>query len=250
MTLVKAKQPKNPQKNMLKNGLAAGPSIPGFYLDRLDPETGSSDPENLLCFGVGTLAGTLAPGACRVSIDTKSAFNKGIGSANVGGFWGPELKFAGFDNLIVSGKAEKPVYLWIHNGEIEIKDAALIWGKTTWETEKLIRDELGDERVRVAVIGPAGENKVRSACIICDSGCAAGGSGCGAIMGAKNLKAIAVRGNMGIDIASPDEFMSLVDKAIKKINKWDLIKDIRAKGYYGAMGGRLDSPTWNWGYRP
>ena len=221
-----------------------------ILLDRLNPETRWSDPENLLCFGVGALAGTLAPGACRVSVDTKSAFNKGIGSANVGGFWGPELKFAGFDNLIVSGKAEKPVYLWIHNGEIEIRDAAFIWGKTTWEAEERIRDELSDERIRVAAIGPAGENKVRSSCIICDRGCAAGGSGCGAVMGSKNLKAIAVRGNRGIEIASPEEFMSLVDKAIKKINKWELINDIRAKGYYGAMGGRLDSPTWDWGYRP
>ena len=113
-------------------------------------------------------AGTLAPGACRVSVDTKNAFNNGIGSANVGGFWGPELKFAGFDNLIVSGKAGKPVYLWIHDGKIEIRDAAFIWGKTTWETEERIRDELGDERIRVAAIGVAGENMVRSSCIICD----------------------------------------------------------------------------------
>ena len=221
-----------------------------ILLDRMRPETNWSDPENLLCFGVGALAGTLAPGACRVSVDTKSAFNDGIGSANVGGFWGPELKFAGFDNLIISGKAERPVYLWINDGKIEIRDAGFIWGKTTWETERLVRDELGDERIRVAVIGPAGENLVRPSCIICDRGCAAGGSGCGAVMGSKNLKAIAVRGSIGIDIAEPDKFISLVNKAIRKINEWDLIKDIRAKGYYGAMGGRLDSPTWEWGYRP
>jgi aldehyde:ferredoxin oxidoreductase len=248
--LSKSKVTKEPTEKYAQKWIGGRGINTWILLDRLDPETRWSDPENLLCFGVGALAGTLAPGACRVSVDTKSAFNKGIGSANVGGFWGPELKFAGFDNLIISGKAENPVYLWIHDGKIEIRDAAFIWGKTTWETEELIRDELGDERIRVAVIGPAGENKVRSSCIICDSGCAAGGSGCGAIMGAKNLKAIAVRGSMGIDIAAPDEFMSIVDKAIKKINKWDLIKDIRAKGYYGAMGGRLDSPTWDWGYRP
>jgi aldehyde:ferredoxin oxidoreductase len=233
--LSKSKVSKEPTEKYAQKWIGGRGINTWILFDRLDPETKWSDPENLLCFGVGTLAGTLAPGACRVSVDTKNAFNNGVGSANVGGFWGPELKFAGYDNLIVSGKAEKPVYLWIHDGVIEIRDAAFIWGKTTWETEERIRDELGDERIRVAAIGPAGENKVRSSCIICDRGCAAGGSGCGAVMGSKNLKAIAVRGNMGIDIASPEEFMSLVAKAIKKINKWDLI---------------IDSPTWDWGYRP
>lgn len=221
-----------------------------ILLNSLNSKTRWSDPENLLCFGVGTLVGTLAPGACRVSVDTKNVFNNGIGSANVGGFWGSELKFAGYDNLVISGQAKTSSYIWIHDDKIEIKDASFIWGKTTWETEKLIREKLGDERIRVASIGPAGENKVRSACIICDSGCAAGGSGCGAVMGSKNLKAIAVRGHKEISIAHPDEFMSLVHAAIKKINNWSLIHDIRKKGYYGAMGGRADSPTWDWGYRP
>jgi aldehyde:ferredoxin oxidoreductase len=221
-----------------------------ILLNELDPKIRWFDPENLLCFGVGALAGTLAPGACRVSVDSKNAFNNGIGSANVGGFWGPELKFAGFDNLIISGKAKKPVYIWVHDGEIDIRDASSIWGKTTWETEKRIRKNLGDERIRVAAIGPAGENRVRSACIICDRGCAAGGSGCGAVMGSKNLKAVAVRGHAAIDVARPDQFMAAVDEALRKINHWHLIKDIRAKGYYGAMGGRLDSPSWEWGYRP
>lgn len=221
-----------------------------ILLNELSPSVKWSDPANLLCFGVGALAGTLSPGACRVSVDTKNAFNNGVGSANVGGFWGPELKFAGFDHLIISGKAETPVYIWIHDGKIEIKDAAFIWGKTIWETEKRIRKKLGDERIRVAAIGPAGENRVRSACIICDRGCAAGGSGCGAVMGSKNLKAVAVRGHGAIGVAQPDRFMAAVDEAIRKINHWHLINDIRAKGYYGAMGGRLNSPSWEWGYRP
>ena len=91
--------------------------------------------------------------------------SNGIGSANVGGFWGAELKFAGYDNLVISGQAKTSSYIWIHDDKIEIKDASFIWGKTTWETEKLIRAKLGDERIRVASIGPAGENKVRSACI-------------------------------------------------------------------------------------
>ena len=183
--LSKNKVTKEPTEKYAQKWIGGRAINTWILLDRLDPETRWSDPENLLCFGVGTLAGTLAPGACRVSVDTKNAFNNGIGSANVGGFWGPELKFAGYDNLIVSGKAEKPVYLWIHDGKIEIRDAAFVWGKTTWEAEERIRDEFGDERIRVAAIGPAGENKVRSSCIICDGGCAAGGSGCGASHGIK-----------------------------------------------------------------
>ncbi len=221
-----------------------------ILLNELNPNVKWSDPENLLTFGVGVLVGTLAPGACRVSVDSKNVFNNGIGSANVGGFFGAELKFAGFDNIIISGRAKNPVYLWICDKNVEIRDAAYIWGKTTWETEKEIRKNLKDEQIRVAVIGPAGENLVHSACIITDRGCAAGGSGCGAVMGSKNLKAIAVRGKRSIEAAQPDRFMIAVDKEMCKINKWQLIKEIREKGYYGAMGGRLDSPSWEQGYRP
>jgi len=221
-----------------------------ILLNELNPEVKWNDPQNLLTFGVGVLVGTLAPGACRVSVDTKNAFNNGIGSANVGGFFGAELKFAGFDNIIINGKAKSPVYLWICNGKVEIRDATFLWGKTTWETEKEIRQNLNDERIRVAAIGPAGENLVKSACIITDRGCAAGGSGCGAVMGSKNLKAIAVRGKRNIEIAKPDRFMVAVDKEMSKINNWQLIKEIRKKGTYGAMGGRLDHPSWEQGYGP
>jgi len=221
-----------------------------ILLNELDPKVKWSDPKNLLTFGVGVLVGTLAAGACRVSIDTKNAFNNGIGSANIGGFFGAELKFAGFDNVVIKGKAKRPVYLWICDGRVEIRDASSVWGKTTWETEKYIREELGDERIRVATIGPAGENIVRSACIISDRGCAAGGSGCGAVMGSKNLKALAVRGRKDIEIAQSERFMTAVDEEMRKVNQWQLIKEIREKGYYGAMGGRLDSPSWEQGYRP
>jgi len=221
-----------------------------ILLNELKPEVKWSDPDNLICFGVGLLVGTLAPGACRVSVDSKNAFNNGIGSANVGGFFGAELKFAGFDHIVIRGRSKRPVYLWIYDGQAEIRDAAFIWGQTTWETESSIRENLHDERIRVAAIGLAGENMVRSACIICDRGCAAGGSGCGAVMGSKNLKAIAVRGSMSIEVARPDKFMAAVDETVRKVNSQHLINDIRKKGYYGAMGGRSDSPTWDWGYRP
>ena len=155
----------------------------------------SSDPENLLIFGPGCLVGTMAPGANRVSIETKNAYSGGKGSANFGGHFGPELRFAGFDHVVISGKAERPVYLWIHDGQAEIRDASGVWGRTTYETEAMLHAELGDDRIEVAAIGPAGENLVRGACVVGDLSKVAGGSGVGCVMGSKNLKALAVRGH-------------------------------------------------------
>jgi aldehyde:ferredoxin oxidoreductase len=188
-----------------------------LLLNELSPGTRHSDPENMLIFGVGCLVGTLAPGACRVSIDTKSAYNQGKGSANFGGHFGAELKFAGFDHVVITGKSPEPVYLWVHDGEVEIKSAASLWGRTTGETEARLREELGDPRVQVASIGPAGENGVRGSIIFTTPGKAAAGSGVGWVMGNKNLKAIAVRGRGEIRTADPKGFRAAVDRSLKKI---------------------------------
>ena len=220
-----------------------------IMFDEVGPEVNPLDPENLLIYGVGALVGTLAPFACRVSIETKNAFNGGVGSSNCGGHFGPELKFAGFDNVVIYGRAEKPVYLWMHDGEAELKDASSIWGKTTWETEKILRDDLGDEEIRVSCIGPAGENLVRSACIMTDRAKAAGGSGVGQIMGAKKLKALAARGSRSIEIAKPEEFIEAVDEARKKIESAPDTTIYRDVGYYGAES-RSDSKPWEAGFRP
>ena len=198
-----------------------------ILLNEMDPKTKWSDPENMLIFGVGCLASTLAPGACRVSIDTKNAFNNGKGSANFGGHFGPELKYAGFDHVVITGKAKTPVYLWIHDGEAEIKDASAIWGKTTSETERLLQEELGDDRIRVASIGPAGENLIRGSAIIGDCGKAAGGSGVGCVMGDKKIKALAVRGHGAIKIAQPEKFFEAVDTALEKVKASPTLKAFR-----------------------
>ena len=195
-----------------------GRAINSFILlNEMKPQTKWSDPENMLIFGVGCLVGTLVPGACRVSVDTKSAFNNGKGSANFGGHFGPELKYAGFDNVVITGKAEAPVYLWIHDGSAELRDASSIWGKTTYETEEILQQELGDSRIEVASIGPAGENLVRGSCIIGDCAKAAGGSGVGCVMGSKKLKALAVRGHGEVRVAHPARFLDAVNTALKKI---------------------------------
>ncbi len=218
--------------------------------DIVPPGVSWDDPRNALVFGAGLLCGTLAPGASRASVDSKNAFNDGMGSANVGGFFGAELKFAGFDHLVITGRASRPVYLWVCDGAIEIRDADFLWGETTWQTERRIRTHLVDDRIRVAAIGPAGENRVRSASIVCDRGCVAGGSGCGAVMGSKNLKAVAVRGKGAVGVARAEEFMNAVQAAMDKVNSWKEIGNIRGKGFYGSLGGRLESKTWDWGYRP
>ncbi len=162
-------------------------------------------PDNKLIFAMGPISGLLLPGAARNCIGAKSPLTGGIAKAEVGGFWMAELKRAGYDAIIIEGKAEKPVYLWVHDGEAVIRDASYLWGKETLETETAIRTELGDNHIQVAFIGPAGENQVRFACIM--EGChdAAGRGGLGAVMGSKNLKAIAVRGHTLPPVVNADK---------------------------------------------
>ena len=181
-------------------------------LHEISPGTKWYDPENLLCFGAGSLVGTMAPGACRTDISTINVFTGGKGSANVGGFWGPELKYAGFDNIIVTGKSKNPVYLYIQDSRVELRDAAGLWGRTVCEAENILREELGDDKIEIALIGPAGENRVRGSVIMVDTAKAAGGSGVGCVMGDKKLKAIVLRGHGKIDVADPEGFMEAVAK--------------------------------------
>jgi aldehyde:ferredoxin oxidoreductase len=201
-----------------------------ILLNETSPETKWSDPENMLIFGVGCLVGTLVPGACRVSIDTINAFNNGKGSANVGGHFGPELKYAGFDHVVITGKADNPVYLWIHDGIAELRDASSVWGKTTYETDKILREELGDDRIEIAAIGPAGENLVRGSAVVIDCAKVAGGSGVGCIMGNKKLKALVVRGHGAIVVAEPEGFFDAVNIAFKKVKSSPLLESWTKEG--------------------
>ena len=214
-----------------------------ILLKEMDPETKFSDSENMLIFGVGCLVGTLAPGACRVSIDTKSPFSNGKGSANFGGHFGPELKYAGFDHIVITGKSKEPVYLWIHDGEAEIRNATSLWGKTTGDTETLLWQELGDERIQVSSIGPAGERGVRGSVVFSNPGKAAGGSGVGFVMGSKKLKAVAVRGHGSVRLADPKRFMAAVNQALAKVQASPYSEGWRK----GIIEGKFlpQSPAWN-----
>jgi aldehyde:ferredoxin oxidoreductase len=168
-----------------------------------------TDPENLLMFGTGPLTGVSLTGG-RALAAGKSPLTGLLGYTNFGGHWGPALKYAGFDLLIVKGRAEKPAFLWIDDGKVEILDADHLWGMDTRETIKTIKAGLGDPRVQVLAIGPGGENLVRFANIMTYEGHAGGRTGIGCVMGSKNLKAVAVRGTDKLNIANQDEFMSLL----------------------------------------
>jgi len=186
--------------------------------DEVDPKVDPLSPKNKLIFAPGPLTGSYAPSAGRYTVVTKGALTGAIASSNSGGVWGPELKFAGYDALIIEGAAPKPVYLWIRNQKVEIRDASHIWGKTVPETSDAIRAETDDD-AKIACIGPAGENRVLFAAIMNDLHRAAGRSGTGAVMGSKNLKAIAVVGSGAVTCADPKAFETAVMDAREKIQK-------------------------------
>jgi len=190
-----------------------GSGFIGYYLLKEVPQGADPlGPENALIFAGGTLTGIPVAGAGRSSVGAKSPLNNGYGEADGGGFFGAELKRAGYDALVIKGKAPRPVYLWIHDGEAELRPAEHLWGKTTLETQKAVRAELGERLARLAMIGPGGEKLVRYACVINDLKHAAGRTGLGAVMGSKNLKCVAARGKAQLPLADADK--------VKEMARW------------------------------
>ena len=174
-------------------------------------------PDNPLIVSGGILTATCASATARTHVMAKSPLTGLLGSCNMGGFFAPEMAWAGFHHLVIKGKAEKPSYIYIHNGEIEIRDAKNIWGETTTDTQWAIRDELNDQEIKSLVIGPAGENLVAFANVMTGIKNAGGRTGMGAVMGSKNLKAIACRGTMDINIAHPIEALEYNKRFIDQI---------------------------------
>jgi aldehyde:ferredoxin oxidoreductase len=205
----------------------------------VEPDSGPFGPGNVISFNAGALVGTLAPTTCRLSVDTKNALTGGVCSTNSGGHFAPELKYAGYDSVIFVGQSSRPVYLWIHDGEAELREASHLWGLDTWKTEQVIRQELGDPRIRVATIGPAGENLVRGGCLIVDRARASGRGGAGAVMGSKRLKAIAVRGTGHLNAARPRQFLEEVDRCNRKLRESRVLDAYRAGGSmrFAGVGG-------------
>lgn len=181
-----------------------------YLVSEIDPKVDPFSPDNKMIWATGPLTGTMASTGGRYSVITKGALTGAIACSNSGGYFGAELRMAGWDLVVFEGKSPKPVYLWIQNEQAELRDASHLWGTSVWHTEETIKQQHQDPLVRVSSIGRAGENQVMFAGIVNDLHRAAGRSGVGAVMGSKNLKAIAVRGTKGTTgIANPKEFMKV-----------------------------------------
>lgn len=218
---------------LAKNYLGGRGANAKILWDELKAGVDPLGPDNILVFGIGPANGTLVPASGRYNVSSKSPLTGFFGDANSGGHWAAELKYAGYGNLVFYGRAEKPVYLWINDDEVELRDANQVWGRDTWETEDIIVEELGDSKIKVACIGPAGENLVRCACVMNEKTRAAGRTGMGAVMGSKNLKAIAVRGAKGVKVADPKALFAFREEANALIST-DLFYELYSK--YGTPG--------------
>ncbi len=187
--------------------------------ERVGPGIDPLGPENVLIFGPGTLTGTSAPSSGRTSVTCKGPATGLYLKVSAGGHLGAELKYSGYDYLVVQGTARDPVYLWIDDGQVEIRDARHLWGLGTRDTDRVIKEELGDDEIEVGLIGPAGENGVLFSCIIFSLYNSASRGGVGAVMGSKNLKAIAARGTGGLRLAEGQEFFDLAARTRRELAK-------------------------------
>jgi len=207
--------------------------------------------QNVLAFMPGLLSGTVAPSSSRLTIVSKSPLTGGWGDANVGGYIAFELKRAGYDGILFYGVSPRPVYLLIYQDKVEMRDASDLWGKDTTETEEMLRKEIGDSRLRIACIGPAGEKLSLISSIITEKGRAAARSGLGAVMGSKRLKAIAVRGRKAIPMADAARVQQLQEQFIKDVKetKVKFIDTLKSMGTAGATEGFIAggaTPIKNW----
>ena len=177
-----------------------------YFVEEVDPKVDPLDAKNKLIMATGPLTGTCASTAGRYSVITKGALTGAIACSNSGGFFGNEMKNAGYDMIIFEGKSKTPVYLFVDNGDARLIDASDMWGTSVWDTEDAIKNKHQDPQIRVASIGVSGEKGVKYACVVNDYHRAAGRSGVGTVMGSKNLKAVAIRGTLGVGVKDPKRF--------------------------------------------
>jgi aldehyde:ferredoxin oxidoreductase len=226
-----------------------GSSLATRLLAGMDWQRDSYDPETDLIFATGPITGTSAPASARYVVCSKSPLTSGWGEAHASGYWGPELKYAGFDAIIIKGKAERPVYLLINDQAVQLKSAEHLAGRDTYQTETMLRNELKDKKTRVLCIGPAGEKMSRIAAIINDHGRAAARGGIAAVMGSKNLKAIAVRGHGKLKMADESGFRALSKSLHKMISESPARAALHSHGTNVGMEAfytKGDVPIKNW----
>ena len=212
-----------------------------FLLTEMEKGVDPLGPDNVLVITTSILTGTGLPGSNRFTVAARSPLNDGFGEAEAGGFFALELRKAGFDAVIIKGKAPKPVYLWLTGGKVEIRDASHLWGQDTGYALDKIRQELKDKKIQVAGIGQGGENLVRYACIIQLPEGAAGRSGMGAVFGSKNLKGVAARGNGTLEFHNPDGLKKLKSYFLKNMKDHPVCEVLREGGTLGWDMEDLDA---------
>jgi len=227
-----------------------GGSALGLYYLLRDTEPGIDPlgPENVLVLALSVLTGAPISGQSRMTAVAKSPLTDAVGDSQAGGFFPAEMKFAGFDAIVIEGRAEKPVYLWVHDGVAELRLAEHLWGMITGEAEALIREELEDDKIEIAQIGPAGENLVRYAAIMNMSNRANGRTGLGAVMGSKNLKAVAVRGKSRPELADRSQVIEMAKWGSSNLEDSGvyglaLFGTANGMSYQNKKGGQV---TYNW----
>ena len=218
---------------------SSGIAIKILY-DELDAWVTPYDPRNRIIIGAGVMVGTTAIGANKINISTLGPMTGGWASSFSDSYLGGQLKRAGYDSVVIEGKAHRPVYLWIEDDVVEIRDACHLWGKTTWETFEAIRETHGDNHLHTLSIGPAGENLVRAACVIQDKYRACGRGGTGAVMGSKNLKALVAKGSGSIKVADRERFMAGVAQSRNMYKGLLTTENFHKFGTLGLMEGKQD----------
>jgi len=250
----------NPEENFYRTYWGGRALALYYMLNQMKPHADPLSPDNLLIFAPSVITGAPAPAMPRYTVCAKSPLTGAQGEAEAGGWWGPELKKAGFDAIVIKGSSPTPIYLYIKDGKVEIKDATHLWGKDTGTTQKIIKEELADDKIRIAQIGPAGENLVRFANIVNELKHFNGRNGLGAVMGSKKLKAIAVRGTKPIELCNKERLSQITKEITKRIMDNSLSRGLRelgrglrelgtpavVRGFYEA--GCLPSYNWTTGY--
>src|SRR5215210_6376766 len=228
------------EKDFLGGASLAARILYASLTRELDPLS----PDAPILFMMGPMTGTSGPTTGRFVVCGKGPATGLWAESNIGGFWGPELRAAGYDGLWITGRSEEPIYLWLDGSQLEVRKAAHLWGQNTYTTQDLVKEEIGQKSAHVCVIGPAGERGVLFASIMCDHGRMAGRTGMGAVMGAKNLKAIAVHGEQPIPVADMASYKQLRSESNRKLhgdNEAKILREVGTSGvanyaeYLGAM---------------
>ena len=232
-----------PPEEFYRTYLGGGAMGLYYILNGMEPGTDPLSPGNILTFMCSVVTGVPVSGQSRICVNAKSPLSGAIGDSQAGGFFPAEVKFAGFDGIVVKGKAEKPVYLWIHNGEVELRDAAHLWGKSTKQVDSMLKEELGDPKVQIAQIGPAAEKGVLFSSIVNMVNRNNGRTGMGTVMASKNLKAVVVRGTEKVTTADPKMIIELARQGAKDVKNNPDVEGLANHGTASVVGYQNEAGT-------